>query len=353
MSSLLDIFNDDAFSVRELTIAVDKLPYAPGRLGKLNLFRNAPATSQMAIVEERHGKLSLLSAQPRGSQDQQAYGSARRKVRAFNIPHVPQWDAVLASDLEGKRAFGSTDQLEVFSEILNDRFTAMKNNHEVTHEYHRIGAIKGVVLDADGSTELVNWFTEFGISELEVEFNKYDAGTLDDADPAADWKTLSQTVIRHIRNGLGATPFKGVHALCGDNFFDALISHATVRRAYERWQDGQIFRESQIGEGNVFSFAGIDWENYRGSIGAVDFIDTDSCRFFPTGTSDIFLEIPAPADFVETVNSRGMMMYAKQERMKWDKGIELHTQSNVLYMCTRPTVLVKGTLTNEAPGSGS
>ena len=61
----------------------------------------------------------------------------------------------------------------------------------------------------------------------------------------------------------------------------------------------------------------------------------------------------APGDFIETVNTRGIKIYAKQERMKFDKGIELHTQSNVLYMCTRPAALVRGVKIDTLLGSGS
>ena len=49
----------------------------------------------------------------------------------------------------------------------------------------------------------------------------------------------------------------------------------------------------------------------------------------------------APADFNETVNTPGQPVYAKQEPRKFDRGTDLHTQSNPLPMCLRPSVLVK------------
>ena len=347
--ALLDIFDDDAFTVHSLTASVDKLPYMPERLGRMGLFQPSPITTSIAIIEERQGRLSLLPTMPRGSELQTTQGARPRKIRSFPVPHVPDWDAVLAGDLEGKRSFGSEDQVEIFSTILNDRLEIMKQNHELTHEYHRIGAVHGIVLDADGATEVVNWFTEFGITETEITFDFSEAGTFDDADPASDIKILAQRVKREMQDALGGSPFTGIHALCGDRFFDAIVTHATVRRAYDRWQEGSFFRDLQSDEGG-FTFAGITWENYRGVIGDVDFVDDDTARFFPTGTRNVFMETMAPADFVETVNTRGQKLYAKQERMKWDKGIELHTQSNVLYVCTRPKCLIKGTATNLPSG---
>ncbi len=349
--ALLDIFNTDAFSVHSLTLAVDKLPYTPSRIGRLNLFTPSPITTNVAIVEERQGQLSILPTMPRGSSDQTTQGAVRRKVRAFPVPHVPNWDNVLAADLEGKRAFGSETQVEIFSQVVNDRLQRMKDNHELTKEYHRIGALHGIVLDADGSTPIVNWFTEFGISQTEVEFNFYDPGSFDQAEPVMDVKTLATQIKRLMQDALGATPFTKIHAFCGDTFFDKLVAHATVRKAYETYQDNSYRRtDDQTAEGG-FEFAGIVWENYRGSVDGIDFFDDEEAIFFPIGTRDVFVEVIAPADFIETVNTRGQGLYAKQMVDKWDKGIELHTQHNVLYMCTRPACLIKGTYLNEAPGT--
>lgn len=344
---ILDVFEQDAFNMFSLTAAVNKLPYSPNRLGEMGLFESRPSTTRHAVIEEKLGKLSILPTVPRGSQNQTTRSSERRKMRAFTIPHIPQWEELLAEDLEGKRAFGSEDQTEVFSQVLNDKLQAMKNNHEVTWEYHRAGALHGIVLDNDGST-IVNWFTEFGITQVSVNVDFTDAGTYALPNPTTDMKTLCGQIVRTMQKQLGDTPFRGIRALCGGRFFDAFTKHGTVRMAYERYQDNQFARQLQIPGGTQqqgFMFGDIAWENYRGYVGTTNFFSATEAIVFPEGTKDIFLEIPAPADFVETVNTRGQMIYAKQERMKWDKGVEIHTQSNVLYMCTRPGCLLKLTAT--------
>ena len=63
-----------------------------------------------------------------------------------------------------------------------------------------------------------------------------------------------------------------------------------------------------------------------------------------TGTARVgaeFSSASAPADFNETVNTLGQSLYAKQEPRKFERGTDLHTQSNPLPMCHRPGVLVK------------
>lgn len=346
---ILDLFDTSIFDLQNLTAAIDKLPYMPGRIGELGLFQQRPIATRHAVIEERQGILQLVPVQQRGSSNQTTMHQPRRKTRTFEVPHMPQWFELLAEDLEGKRAFGTEDQTEIFSQIVNDRLEQMKANHAVTWEYHMLGALQGKILDADGSTVVEDFFADFGISQTSVTVDFTDTGTYALPDPLADMKILGQGLIRTIQVALGATPFTGYRVFCGNLFWDNFIRHGTVRKAYEYYQENSLLRTTQIpggsGEGG-FAFADGVWENYRGFVGTVSFVPDGGALAFPTGAKDLFLEIPAPADFVETVNTRGQMLYAKQERMKWDKGIELHTQSNVLYMCTRPACLIKLTGTN-------
>jgi hypothetical protein len=297
----------------------------------MNLFQRQGMTSVTAVIEELQGRLALIPTAGRGTMPN-VQGRSVRKAHAILAPHIPYNDAVYADDVQGVRAFGSEDATESVTQIVNDKLTNMRQSHEVTLEYHRIGAIQGVVLDADGITQLYDFFDIFGLTETEVDFDL----ALD------DMKTKSLEVIRLIGRALGATPYQKIHAMCGDNFFDKFVANDTVKSAYEIYrQNGSFGLEQQNGEGG-FEFGGITWENYTGYVGNRNFIPTDTARFFPVGVPDLFLTRDAPANFVEAVNTIGKPVYAKQKPMDWDVGIELHTQSNPLNMCTRPAVLIKG-----------
>ena len=352
---LLNVFEGSAFNVMSLTTAINKVPFMPGRIGRLNLFKEQSITTTTATIEEKHGKLALLQAGARGARNLASTQSRlARQQRAFVIPHVPQYDSLLASSLQNVRAFGSETETELFAQVLNEKLELLRANHEVTHEYHRMGALKGILLDGDGTTVLYDWFAEFGLAQTDVTFNFTDTGTFAAPIPAELMKDRALAVVRTMQDNLGGTPLTGVHALCGDSFFDKLVGHATIRDAYSRQQDqangmmsvGQYLRNQQTGYDNVresgFEFGGITWENYRGSIGGVNFIDTDKCQFFPVGTPDVFAQINAPADYVETVNTLGRPVYAKQERMDFDKGVDIESQSNVLFICQRPGALIRG-----------
>ena len=54
-----------------------------------------------------------------------------------------------------------------------------------------------------------------------------------------------------------------VTALCGDAFWDAFVTHPDVEKTYLNWADAAKLRDGTAFE--TYSFAGIDWVNYRGS----------------------------------------------------------------------------------------
>ncbi len=66
-------------------------------------------------------------------------------------------------------------------------------------------------------------------------------------------------------------------ALCGDAFFDALISNPEVRSTYLNWMQAQELRQNLAFE--VFNWGGIDWINYRGSDDTVGLVGTATAEF--------------------------------------------------------------------------
>ncbi len=334
--SILDVFNTNPFGVVSLTEALNLLPFAPSRIGQMGLFKRKGQTQPTLLLEELAGIISLLPFAPRGAPG--AYGKkAKRTMRTLSIPHIPHNDTLLATDVEGVRAFGSESTLETVSGLVNDRLAQMRQNHEVTLEHQRAGAIQGIVRDAD-ATVLYNLFEEFGVGARSTVDFVFGTSTT-----SQRLKTLA--VKRLVEDGLGAGTYDHIHALCGKTFFETFINHADVELAYARYQNGSMLRNDPRAG---FEFAGIVYEEYRGKAlldggtTTTEFLPAAEAQFFPVGVTGLFQTFDAPADFIETVNTVGRPVYAKQERMEFDRGIKLHTQSNPLCICTRPNCLVKG-----------
>jgi hypothetical protein len=50
---------------------------------------------------------------------------------------------------------------------------------------------------------------------------------------------------RRRRLALRPAAYDHIHAMCGPDFFDDLIAHPEVKKAYERWLDGAFLRQGQ------------------------------------------------------------------------------------------------------------
>jgi hypothetical protein len=332
---MINPFESSAFDMTSLTSAINLLPNMYGKLESLKLFPQKSVRTRNISVEEQNGVLSLLPTQvPGGSATMGARG--KRKLRSFTIPHIPHDDVVLPEEVQGIRAFGSETELQAMANVITDHLQSMRNKHAITLEHLRMGALKGVILDADGS-ELVNLYSEFEITPKVISF------ALGTATTNVKGKCLE--VLRHIEDNLRGEFMTGVHCLVSPEFFDALTSHSKVKEAYDRWQEGAALRDDMR---SGFTFGGITFEEYRGQ--ATDpkgnvrrFIAANEGHCFPIGTAESFVTYFAPADFNETVNTLGLPLYAKQCPRKFDRGTDLHTQSNPLPMCLRPGILVKVT----------
>lgn len=329
-----DVFTPDAFGLMELTTSINKLPYNPKRLGQMGIFKPKGVSTRNVVIEEKQGVLSLLPAVSWGGPATSA-SHGDRKAMSLLVPHFPYEDAVLASEIQDVRLFGSNDQSEGVNEVVNDKLEAMKNTHEATKEYLRIGALHGILLDGAGTT-LFNLFTQFNVSPpSDLDFVLGTAGT----------KVINKclTAKEVIEDAIGDATYDHVHALCGRTWFKAFTQHAEVKYAYQYFQEGKVLREDQRAG---FEFGGVIFEQYRGKVGTKTFVADGDARFFPVGVPDLFIEHYAPADFIETVNTIGLPLYAKQETMEFDRGIKLHVQANTLPICTRPACLLRGYTSN-------
>ena len=336
---MLDIFKADGFSMMSLTAAVNKQDYLPQRLLELGLFESEPVTTTTIAIEERDGTLSLVATSPRGAPGGNV-GEDRRKVHNISVPHLSLVDRVVADEVQGLRAFGSQSQLMQVQQLVNRRALKLRRNHELTQENYRLGAVKGEILDADGTTSIVNLFTALGVSQIaEQDFD------LDNASPAAGAlrKKCTQVVRLLLKEmkGLGGGNVQ-IRALCSDEFWDDLIAHTEVRASYLQWSAAAELRGGAAY--GTFSFGGINWENYRGTDdGTTVGVAADKCHLFPENVPGLFQQHFAPADYAETVNTPGLPFYARQAPdPSFNKYVDLEVQSNPLMICTVPRVLIQG-----------
>lgn len=337
MSRVLDIFNGNpAFSMTEMTEAINVIPTQYGTINKLGIFKEKGVTTTTVTVERKNGVLNVLNAGERSGPGA-VNTSGKRDLISLPIPNFVLNDTVKAEDVQGVRKFGSDNELEAVQDVVNDKLAEMKAKHEITLEYMRCGALQGKVKDGSGK-EIVDLFDKFGITQKTQSFKTSEKTTAID-------KVL-RDVKRYIEKNLKGEVMDGILCLCSGSFFEAIVGHDSMKEAYHAYQGATPYRDDLR---YSFVFNGIRFIEYEGSATDVNgkelrFIPDEQAIFLPSGTHNVFETVFAPADYIETVNTIGRAYYAKQDVQKFERGIDIQTQSNPLTICKRPDLLVKATL---------
>ncbi len=335
---IINPFDTSGYGLATMTSAVNLIPNNYGRVRQLGLFQPEGVRTRTVIVENINGVLTLLQSQSPGAPaPRKQHGKAT--TRSFIIPHIPYDDRIMPSDIQGRQA--GTVEPKTLQVEMTKRLTEMRAAHAITEEHLMMGAVKGTIIDADG-TILYNLHDEFGITAKTIDF------ALDVAD--TDVSAKCRETVRHIEDNLYGDVMMGVRCLCDETFFDALIGHAKVKEFYLNHAKAIELTGSGLDPRKGFSFGGITFEEYRGkatdpSTGSMRaFIAAARAHFFPVGTQTTFKVHHAPAEYMETVNTSGIPIYAKQVMAVHGKWVDVYTESNPLPLCRRPGCLVTGTI---------
>jgi len=330
---ILDIFNNDAFSAISLTASVNTEPFVPGRIGEMDIFEEDGVTTTSIAIEELDGTLDLIPTAPRGAP---AWQNQKQKpnLRSLTIPHLPLSDVIKASEVQNVRAFGGGGQLEAIQSLMMRRAGRMLRAHDATIEYQRVGALKGILLDADGQTVIYNLFNEFGVQQTQVDF--------DLGNPNADIEGKCEQVAGNVEDTLGAAVYTQMHVICGRVLWRRFISHPKVVTAFQYYQQaGRLSPLNNDLRYKGFEFGGLVFEQYRGKVGGVPFIGDSEAYAFPVGVPGLYITRFAPAEYLDTVNTVGLPRYMRQFVHPKLTGIDIDTESNPISLCTRPAVLNK------------
>lgn len=337
---VLDVFNESAgaFTMASLTNTVNHFDYKPNFLDSLNLFEEEGIATRNVIIEEDYGTLRLVPTAPYGGTSTvRALDS--RKAQSFVVPHLPTAASITAEEIQNVRAYAQNMQpqhvLMNVENLRNRKLLQMRNDLEATMEYHRMGAIKGQVLDADGTSVITDLFTKFNVVQTfhEMLLNTTTTNIINQI----------RAAVRKSLVALGDQMVSGWIALCSDSFFDKITGHTKVEDKYLNWMGAANFSSEHRAYG-TFDFGGVTWVNYRGAVGGVDFIPAGKAYLVPRGTRGLFLVKYAPSDYIDRVNQipspEGLPIEVRTEMKVMGKGLDMEAQSNPLFLCTKPAAIV-------------
>ncbi|MCP4695761.1 MAG: major capsid protein, partial [Gammaproteobacteria bacterium] len=213
------------------------------------------------------------------------------------------------------------------------------NKHAITHEYIRMGALKGKIVNDDG-TVLVDLYVVFGVTKKVI--------TIPLSAPETEVREFCHKIKRHIEQNLLGDVMSHVECWCSAEFFDALVKHPTVKDAFRNYESAS----DRLG-GDVrrdFTFGGVKFSEYEAAAPDREgnprkFIDKDMAHAFPMGTKDTFEIVYAPPvlNGINQANTRGVELYAVQVPDPLGRWIDTHSESDPLPLCRHPGVLVEVT----------
>ena len=323
----MPLSSNSQFGVTPLTQSINRLPVTPTIIRSLGVFAAKPLTTTYVRVENKSGALRLVKAVPRTAAGEPP-ARATRSIENFDMLHLPRADVVMADDVQNLRAFGGQNTTTVAS-VVNDKLADMKADIEMTREYLMLGALQGKIMNADGSSELLNIYDRFGFTR---QAHVWDLAT----QTTKVGEKIDDTMTA-LKKNLNGEAVNGWICLCSPSFMRALVYHDKIVRIYERYEQSKIYREGETWVD--FTHKNIKFIQYDHDFGNGIKIADGEAILLPANSRTTFAEFFSPANYNETVNTMAQPYYAKRVAMKFDKGWDLEAQSNPLPLVLRPELV--------------
>lgn len=328
------------FTLETLTAAINDMPFLPTQLGGSGLFAYQGISTLTVGIERQGSTLSLVPTAPRGAAGV-SIGRNNRNMRLFPLAHLPMNDTVWADEVQGVRAFGSSTAADPFQARVDGVMEQGKGKVSYTLEHMRIGALKGIVLDADGSV-IANLFNEFGTDGTPLAKTEF---TINLAVETTKVRSLCSEVTDLIGEKLDGVMSTGFEGWVNGPTFRALVEHKMVCDTYLNQSEAAALRGAMP---DSIDIGGITWRKYRGMARGLQMIETGKGYVVPKGVPDLFIGRFGPANYIETVNTDGLPVYAKGIERRNGTGVDIEMQSNPFHCCTRPQAVCHVTFTMPA-----
>ena len=318
----------------DLTTEINLIPNKYNRLGAMGLFAPEGIYQDTVVFDRTEEEIHLLADTKGRGNKQLSSKDWSREVFSLVVPEFNYSDYITPKDVKGIRQVGTTDQEEALATIQERKLTKLRNLHELTHEFLRWGAIKGITVTPDGKT-YANMYTEFNVTPKAVNFDFRSSNT-------TGFAAQCREIARHMEDNLldGSQWAGQVHAFVSPEFFDALTTHPTVFEAFNMYQNLNQVNGAQVNRddlgrkfaGRTFVYNDVMFEEHRGSAkyngSTVKFIAVQEGHAIPLGVDDLFVTYMAPAVKFGLLGTAGQEAYAWQRAMSNDEQIEIESFSS-------------------------
>lgn len=335
----MDIFNEDPFTLVTMSRNVNEyVDFQPTMVRELVNFNEVRIRTEVVSIEDKNGVLNLIQTSERGAPPPKRGPTEKRNMRYFDTPRITKQDTIQATEIANIREEGTESEFkQVQNEVARrlDGPAGILREVEMTWEHMALGAINGVVLDADGST-LYNYFEAFQktpADPVDINFGVAADGSIR--------TSFSQLVDGMERSAKGLFRSASVAALCSPGYYDSLTASDEVRATYLNQQEARELRKGNR-SGDRFTFGDVTFIRYRGTDdGTTISIPDGEARAFPINAPNIFEVYFSPMESLPLINTEGLPVYTAMipDPSGRQMFVDVEAYSYPLFMCRRPEVL--------------
>jgi hypothetical protein len=344
---VLDIFRTDDFRATTMTELVENIDYVPYELENMNIFEPVYLRTTTVTFRQKDGELIRIPTSERGAPEPTA---ARRSqvLRQMEGHRLAQRDQIVATEVQDilNPQLPQASRLQTANDLVAERQSFLLDNLNYTKEFHRLGALQGLVYDADGTSVLDDWYDLWGISrpaDVMFDFASYKAiedqgelrGLID-----ADINTPIMRALKRRRR-----PGTRIHAFVGDEFWSMLTASPAYERTMLTDQGRVMLNDSRLW--TAVDLGGVIWHHYYGSDDKALTIEDDEAIFFPMGARDVFKVYYMPGENFAEVNQPGREVYSivsPDYRPNMNEWVDVYVKSYPVFACLAPQALLRGKL---------
>lgn len=148
--------------VVDQTQAIERIPFKPGLIGSLGLYRSDVVRTDVVSFDVRANSLHILDDHLRNVAQKNSTEDAGYALHTLPIPHYPIVKTIGREKLAGVRAFG-TESDQIVAGAVAAELERQAELHDVHEEYLKAQmTLNGVVVTAHYGT--ISMATEFGVT---------------------------------------------------------------------------------------------------------------------------------------------------------------------------------------------
>lgn len=345
MAGIVDFLTETTVTgdlVATMAGVIQRDPLVPSQTQDMGLFSAEPIMGTTVKTELQGSTIQLVQSSPRTT-DAPTKVKSTHDIVHFEAVRIALAKTFTADEVLNLRQIGSSGDFQTLEGYVAQESRDVRASVQATLEAHRVGALRGYVLDADG-TPITNLWTKYGVAETaEVGF-QLDAAAGAVPDPI---RRKLATITRTQRNALGARAVGGVRTigLSGAGYFDAFVGCREVRETYLNQAGASELRSASALTGRAVQYGTATIYEYDGFIGNVPFVEDDEVRFFVGGAAGIFRQFFAPHDRDPAIypgKTIGQPEYVLPFIDPKGRFREIEFQSNPVTICTVPATLIGG-----------